>query len=127
MAHPPICRVCPACGFTKYLRVEPSRLIAFVKDRQCKECFTRYARPTPLWAKLFFICFGVLAIGGFLLSIVESLMNGNMPNPSAALPALWGLACINFGVISFREKVIDAPTYAQRKPTPRPTPFDFLN
>ena len=77
----PVSKVCPACGGTTYRRTRPSRFVAFVFDRICKSCKTRYAPPTPWWAGLIFILGGLL-LGGipgglFGIGIIQHILRGD--------------------------------------------------
>src|SRR5262249_51663065 len=60
----PIRSVCPLCGSSSYTKRRPEGWIAFVSDRVCTVCYTRYTPPTPLWASIVFIIAG-LALAGF--------------------------------------------------------------
>lgn len=53
-----VSKVCPNCGGTTYKTRQPERTVAFMKDRICRECGTRYAPPTPMWAAIVFIVAG---------------------------------------------------------------------
>jgi hypothetical protein len=96
----PVSKVCPECGHDEYEKRRPKGWVAFVDDRICKKCRTRYTPPTPLWAALVFIVgglgvalAGVLALLFLLLSIVRA---GS--RPTAALVELGiGVALIGMG------------------------------
>ena len=55
----PISAICPQCGGTEYARRKPDRQVAFVSDRVCRTCNTRYTPPTPVWAAALFLLAGV--------------------------------------------------------------------
>jgi hypothetical protein len=69
MSRYPISRICPACGGSAFRRVQPETRLAFVSDRICEDCGTRYTPLTPGWAALLFILAGLLALslGGYHL------------------------------------------------------------
>ena len=48
MTEYPISATCPQCGGTEYTCRKPERLVAFVSDRVCRACNTRYTPPTPV-------------------------------------------------------------------------------
>jgi uncharacterized protein (DUF983 family) len=82
-------RDCPRCGGREFSRCKPKAWVAFVSDRKCKACGTRYTPPTPLWAAFIFIVVGVgTLVGG--LAFVELLVSRESPNPLGL--AFW--ACI---------------------------------
>jgi hypothetical protein len=91
----PISATCPQCGGNEYARRKPERLVAFVSDRVCRACNTRYTPPTPAWAVVVFLLAG-LAIP-FLGLIVTSLLVGVF--------SLAGLICeglfVALGVVAF--------------------------
>jgi hypothetical protein len=65
----PISATCPQCGATEYTRRKPERLVAFVSDRVCRACNTRYTPPTPVWAGILFLLAGLtLPFLGFALT-----------------------------------------------------------
>jgi hypothetical protein len=65
----PISTACPQCGGTRYARRKPDRWVAFVSDRVCKACGTRYTPPTPVWAAALFLLAGLtLPVLGFVLT-----------------------------------------------------------
>jgi hypothetical protein len=55
----PISMACPQCGGADYARRKPNRQVAFVSDRVCRACNTRYTPPTPVWAAALFILAGL--------------------------------------------------------------------
>ncbi len=65
----PISATCPKCGGTEYARRKPNRLVAFVSDRVCRACNTRYTPPTPVWGAALFLLSGLsLPFLGFVLT-----------------------------------------------------------
>jgi hypothetical protein len=75
----PIGNVCPACGSGEFRKVRARRWIAFTDDRICKECGERYAPPTPKWAGVVFMLFGVImfaAGAGLLIAGIFGLLRG---------------------------------------------------
>jgi hypothetical protein len=69
MTEYPISVTCPQCGGTEYTRRKPKRLVAFVSDRVCRACNTRYTPPTPAWAGVLFLLAGLtLPLLGFVLT-----------------------------------------------------------
>jgi hypothetical protein len=55
----PIRTTCPQCRGTEYTCRKPKRLVAFVSDRVCRSCNTRYTPPTPVWAGILFLLAGL--------------------------------------------------------------------
>jgi hypothetical protein len=68
----PISATCPQCGGTEYARRRPNRLVAFVSDRVCRACNTRYTPPTPVWAAVLFLLAGLTL--PFLGLVLTSLL-----------------------------------------------------
>jgi hypothetical protein len=68
----PISATCPKCGGTEYTRRKPERLVAFVSDRVCRACNTRYTPPTPVWAAILFMLAGLTL--PFLGLVLTSLL-----------------------------------------------------
>jgi len=68
----PISATCPQCGGTEYTCRKPRRLVAFVSDRVCRACNTRYTPPTPVWAGILFLLAGLTLpfLGFFLTSLL---------------------------------------------------------
>ena len=62
MTEYPISATCPQCGGTEYTCRKPERLVAFVSDRVCRACNTRYTPPTPVWAAVLFIVIGAIIL-----------------------------------------------------------------
>ena len=72
MTEYPISATCPQCGGTEYTRRKPKRLVAFVSDRVCRACNTRYTPPTPVWAGILFLLAGLTL--PFLGLVLTSLL-----------------------------------------------------
>jgi hypothetical protein len=65
----PISATCPQCGGTEYARRKPKRLVAFIDDRVCRACSTRYTPPTPVWGAVLFLLAGLtLPFLGFVFT-----------------------------------------------------------
>jgi hypothetical protein len=107
-----VSKVCPQCGGRAYKRVAPTGMMAFVSDRECKQCKTRYTPPTPLWAAIIFLVLGAVMAGTFgllcipiMFRLFESSTNGqpNMGGPPNIDPC--GLVCplsmCILGILSF--------------------------
>jgi hypothetical protein len=94
----PISKVCPDCGGSEYRTERPTRWIAFMQDRVCESCGTRYTPPTPRWAGIVFILVGVLLAAFGLFGVVAGLARGN-PAPLACegLLGVLGLLAIFHG------------------------------
>lgn len=82
---------CPNCGKVRSKKVQPDTLIAFVSDRICLSCKTRYRLPTPLWAAIVFVVIGILMAGLALMELVIRLLSTDFmgdlqkANPNAFL------------------------------------------
>ena len=88
----PISKVCPQCGSKEYTSRKPKTFVAFVNDRVCKVCLTRYSPPPPVWGGIMFLLSGLaLPILGWGLMSMLNLMFGvpTDDNPFGYL----GLAC----------------------------------
>src|ERR1700730_6524730 len=101
---PPVSKVCPSCGGQRYRKVRPRRWIAFISDRVCLDCQTRYVPPTPKWGGVVFIFVGIVLVIAGLIPIVgtfhEYALRGGQArtSPLGILEGLWllclgGLAC----------------------------------
>ena len=100
----PVSKVCPKCGGTKYTKRKPRATVAFVFDRVCSDCGTRYSPPTPTWAGVVFLLAGLLlSIFGF-----PALIIGFIRGDPCAIPAMlihgalgvMGLLAFIFGIKS---------------------------
>lgn len=120
MSRFPICRACPSCGSPDYNKEQPEGTVAFVKDRVCKACLTRYTPPTPVWAAIVFIVVGsILALGAGLnlLALLVDLLTEPraMGAPIfllfSAVFAFAGVASVIFGMRSFWQKVQEPPEW----------------
>jgi hypothetical protein len=71
----PISEKCPQCGGSDFTIRQPETYVAFVCDRECKACQTRYTPPTPAWAGMLFILIGLLCLAVVGVALVtESSM-----------------------------------------------------
>src|SRR5687767_2506614 len=96
-----ISRLCPNCGEAEHRTIKPDRWVAFVADRICAKCHTRYVPPTPMWAAVVFIVLGLLVTAGAGLDAVLHLKDAEMPLVLWKLLFLWvGLAVLVFGIRS---------------------------
>jgi hypothetical protein len=68
----PISATCPECGGAEFTRRKPKRLVAYVSDRVCRACGTRYTPPTPIWAGILFLFAGLTL--PFLGLVLTSLL-----------------------------------------------------
>jgi hypothetical protein len=68
----PVSVHCPSCKAKDYKTVKPETRVAFLPDRVCTACGTRYTPPTPAWAAIFFIVFGLVGNGVLLSMILDS-------------------------------------------------------
>jgi hypothetical protein len=98
---------CPHCGSGESKKRPPETYIAFVSDRVCKVCQTRYTPPTPAWAAIIFILVGMLFVGVDVLFLVTAFIRPGMGFTSSFLQgwvgasvALLGIACIVHGLRS---------------------------
>lgn len=80
----PVGNACPSCGGSNFKKVRPKSWVAFISDRVCRDCKTRYTPPTPIWAGVVFILIGLLLGGLGLLGVISRISN---PNP-LTLPAV---------------------------------------
>jgi hypothetical protein len=83
MTEYPISATCPQCGGTEYTRRKPKRLVAFVSDRVCRACNTRYTPPTPVWAGILFL------LAGLTLPFLGLVLTSLLVNPFS----IAGLIC----------------------------------
>jgi hypothetical protein len=77
-------------------------MIAFLDDRICQACSTRYSPPTPLWAALLIILSGLLLGGIGAVGILEYLMRFHQSGTSSLLRysflGVLGIVAIVLGV-----------------------------
>jgi hypothetical protein len=103
----PVSPACPSCGAGGYKGIEPETPIAFMRDRVCKACGTRYTPPTPFWAGYLFILLGLFLLGLVLYSAVTNRMAVMAPGIAGHLfEAVIGLGAIPvmaFGLRALRE------------------------
>ena len=70
----PISETCPSCGSDQFRKVRSKRTIAFTDDRICLKCEARYAPPTPRWAGILFVVFGlIVSLAGAIMVVVFML------------------------------------------------------
>jgi hypothetical protein len=121
MDHYPVARTCPSCGSACFIRVKVERAIAFTDDRQCNECGTRYAPPTPTWAAVAFIVVGCLLSGAGAFAIVK-LINLKQSDlqcsyMGAAMLVFGGIAPFVYGIRSLTKRPSSEPV-VQSIPAP---------
>ena len=68
---------CPSCSSTEYRKVRPERFIAYVYDRVCLNCNTRYSPPTPKWASIVFMTGGILLLGVCVFVLAGTVVGEN--------------------------------------------------
>jgi hypothetical protein len=83
MTEYPISATCPQCGGAEYTCRKPRRLVAFVSDRVCQACNTRYTPPTPVWAAILFL------LAGFTLPFLGLVLTSLLVHPFS----IAGLVC----------------------------------
>ena len=112
MSTHPICRACPNCGSGEYFAVKPDRLVTFMKDRECKNCYLRYTPPTPFCATLLLILIGGVLTLGCGYSIILALARGHIfALPLNALFAFVGVLCLRLGAYSIRQRPLEPPEH----------------
>lgn len=90
MSKYPISGACPNCGSTEYAKRRPKTLVAFMSDRMCKACKTRYTPPTPVWGGIAFILVG-LALAGFgVFAMYSNVVARNGGSPGGLAMAIEG-------------------------------------
>jgi hypothetical protein len=88
----PVSLFCPKCGSAEYKKRKPEKWIAFIADRVCTECQTRYTPPTPAWAGIIFILAGLpLASLGFLGAVFNLGRGGLAGFPAMACEGFLGI------------------------------------
>jgi hypothetical protein len=90
----PVAQVCPKCGSSDYTAVKPAAMVAYASDRVCRVCSTRYAPPTPLWARFIFGAFGLAAVAIPAFFLYAMFVEGK-PQPTP----LHLIACVVFMVL----------------------------
>ena len=97
---PPVSEVCPSCGGVEYRKVRPHGTVAFVFDRICLACGTRYSPPTPGWAAGFFISAGSILVAVAVFSTFGRVMRGDpVPLPICEIAmAIPGTLAIAHGI-----------------------------
>lgn len=111
----PKCQVCPKCSSDEYVKARPEG-VAFVSDRICESCSTRYRPPIPAWASWIVILFGgLLGLLGVLGIVGTVWIAGQARQPGTVLAGiLCTLIVAAIGSVSalhgaswLREKLID--------------------
>ena len=78
--------------------------MAFVSDRVCTVCATRYTPPTPIWAGIVFIIAGLALAGFFGLAWIIGLSFAMPPGPVVmgceGFLVFLGVMAIIFGIRS---------------------------
>jgi hypothetical protein len=75
--------------------------VAFVFDRVCSDCNTRYSPPTPTWASIVFLLVGLALTLMGLLSLISALIRGNPTGLVCWGPlGVMGLLAAIFGIKS---------------------------
>jgi hypothetical protein len=78
----------PSCQANEYKTVKPETKVAFLPDRVCSACGTRYTPPTPMWAAILFIVLGLLGT-----AVLLTMLFGSTAGPIRS--GLW----IYFGLV----------------------------
>src|SRR5262245_3080660 len=103
----PVSAACPKCGGTAYAVVAPETPLAFVSDRTCNACGTRYTPPTPKWGAALFVLLGLFLLGFAIYSAITNTMSVLYPGVFARLvEGVIGFAASGvmvFGIKAFRE------------------------
>lgn len=120
MAVYPICVRCPECGGGKYKSVKPDRYVAFMQDRVCLNCQTRYVIPTPKWASVVFLVVGLPLALASAFQIAVLTMNPGVGFPVgffiSGVLGFAGLASVGFGIQSLFERAVEPPI--EKEPPP---------
>ncbi len=74
----PVSKVCPKCGSADHTKVKPEAVVAFAKDRICRQCSTRYTPPTPMWARPIFGILGLAAVIGAPFFVMSASKSGGI-------------------------------------------------
>lgn len=128
----PISERCPRCGGKEHIKQEPGTYIAFVSDRICTGCETRYTPPTPAWAGMLFILLGTLFVAWDVWIIVSTFIwpargvsdfiGFFISGWGGAAFATFGIVCIVYGVRSLKrawKKSVNEPILSDSQ-----NPFD---
>ena len=109
----PISRCCPACGSHEFHKTLSSITVAFVYDRQCKQCGTHYAPPPgKIWGAfcilaglplcLIFFGYFIHVIAAYLNLAADKTFHPTLSSLLCPLPfGLFGLICIWHGSVAF--------------------------
>jgi hypothetical protein len=95
MTEYPINATCPQCGGTEYTRRKPNRLVAFVSDRVCRACNTRYTPPTPVWAGI------LLLLAGLTLPFLGLVLTSLLVHPFSIAGLVWEGVIAALGLAAF--------------------------
>jgi hypothetical protein len=115
MAKYPISVACPKCRGVRYRNEKPEALVAFVPDRVCEGCNTRYTPPTPRWAGASMLVMGLIILVGlacFVLGTLRGRVSGGFPfelvfvSISLGIPGIAGV-CYGFKHLLFPERPVD--------------------
>ena len=105
----PISEKCPQCGGSDFTIRQPETYVAFVCDRECKACQTRYTPPTPAWAGMLFILIGLLCLAVVGVALVNILIFDSGPfghfrsGLIGGVCGVIGIACIVHGLRSLKK------------------------
>jgi len=106
----PVSKVCPKCGGTNYTKRKPRATVAFVFDRVCSDCNTRYSPPTPTCASIVFLLVGLALTMMGLLSVIGALFLGNPTGLVCWGPlGVVGLLAAIFGIKSLIDSANRSP------------------
>lgn len=101
MASYPVSESCPKCGVRRHEKARTEAYIAFVPDRICKDCGTRYTPPTPRWAGGVFALAGLALLGVSGFFVVDHAyysVGGHFPVASVIGCAIPGIAAVLYGL-----------------------------
>jgi hypothetical protein len=102
MAKYPVSMACPKCQGVRYKKEKPEALVAFVPDRVCEACGTRYTPPTPRWAGGLIMLCGVGMLGFGALIVVDHIRNKDISKDFPHLPVFMcgvpGFAALGYGL-----------------------------
>jgi hypothetical protein len=100
----PISSHCPSCQANDYKTIKPETKVAFLPDRICAACGTRYTPPTPAWAAILFIVLGLLGSAVLLLMLLTTRagpIRGGLWIYFGLVPCL---LCVIYGIRSLVRK-----------------------